>query len=56
MGLVLEEECDLGAAAESVAPGVLGDSKGAVRHRLPYVLLVVIVLGHDSDLVCDKID
>lgn len=54
--LLLEEERDLGAAAERVTAGVLGDRERAVRHGLPHVLLVVVVLGHDAHLVGDEVD
>jgi len=47
-------EDDLGAAADLLALGVLGDLEGATGARLPDVLLVIVVLGDDGDAVATR--
>ncbi|KAK8922658.1 hypothetical protein VCV18_006717 [Metarhizium anisopliae] len=49
--LVLEVEDNRGTTAELLALGVSGDAEGTTSTRLPDVLLVIVVLGDDSDLV-----
>ena len=55
-GVLLQEELDLGAAAQGVAAGVLGHGEVGVGGRLPDVLLVVVVLRGDLHLVRDEVD
>merc|ERR1719312_1260978 len=52
--VLLHVEDDLGASAHGLA-SVGSDGEGSSSRRLPDVLLVIIVLGVDSDLVSHKV-
>mmetsp|Transcript_19224 Transcript_19224/g.47842 ORF Transcript_19224/g.47842 Transcript_19224/m.47842 type:complete len:333 (+) Transcript_19224:1564-2562(+) len=53
--VLLEVARDLGATAERLAVRVLLHRERAASRRLPDVLLVVVVLGHDDDAVGDEV-
>merc|ERR1712137_1087573 len=53
--LILEVEDDLGTAADLLALGVGLDGEGAASAGLPDVLLVIVVLGDDSDSVGNEV-
>ncbi|KAG2005182.1 hypothetical protein GB937_009016 [Aspergillus fischeri] len=53
--LILQVQNDLGTTAELLTLGILGEGEGATSGRLPDVLLIIIVLGHNGDAVGNKI-
>lgn len=53
--LVLEVKDDGGTAAELLALGVSSDAESTTSAGLPDVLLVIVVLGDDSDLVGNEV-
>ena len=54
-GVILQEHGDLSTSAQSVATWVRSHTEGRVGSRLPHMLLVVVVLGDDTDLVSNQV-